>query len=131
MKLEVGKIYWSRGGNKVKILETAVPNVKRVILVMNIRTGDLYFVDNRGYYADYEESLYDLVSEYSPWHDVKVDTPILVRSGEQYLWEKRHFAEFYNNKVYAFNHGKTSWSASADEVAYWEYAKLPQDDIIR
>jgi hypothetical protein len=40
-----------------------------------------------------DDSEYDLF-EYSPWNDVKVDTPILVSNSSPHVWVKRHFAKY-------------------------------------
>ena len=59
------------------------------------------------------------------WSKVKIDIPILVsKDGE--TWFKRYFAQYTDNKVYAWSNGCTSWSC--DEEGYkmvnWKYAKL-------
>lgn len=56
------------------------------------------------------------------WSKVAVDTPILVTHSGIHRWVKRHFAKYENGRVYAWNHGKTSWSG--DRCARWKLAKL-------
>ena len=61
------------------------------------------------------------------WSKVAVDTPILVRDFEyeDEEWEKRHFAQYENGKVYAWGEGCTSWTAyNNSDVTEWEYARL-------
>ena len=67
------------------------------------------------------------------WSKVEVDTPILVRTDESTPWVRRyfakyedgHFAKYENGIVYAWNLGRTSWSATNDkDVSAWPYAKL-------
>lgn len=57
------------------------------------------------------------------WENVPVDTPILVRDNDNAYWEKRHFAEFVNGKIYAWDMGATSFSNINGKVR-WKYAKL-------
>lgn len=61
------------------------------------------------------------------WSKVKVDTPILVKQYEQDEWEKRHFAYFKDERVYAWLCGATSWSADYDgNTTNWNFAKLAE-----
>lgn len=68
---------------------------------------------------DYEEPEVD-------WSKVEVDTPILVREDVEDEWEKRHFAEYDDGNVYAWDSGKTSWSETA--MCVWKYAKLAESE---
>lgn len=60
------------------------------------------------------------------WSKVKVDTPILVRTNEEdwSRWSHRHFAEYRDGTVYAFDDGATSWTSN--EKTGWPYAKLAE-----
>ena len=61
------------------------------------------------------------------WSKVKVDTPILVSDFNEGNWERRHFAFFDNERVYAWISGTTSWSTDNDKEAMsWKYAKLAE-----
>lgn len=61
------------------------------------------------------------------WSKVKVDTPILVKQYEQDEWEKRHFAYFKDERVYAWLCGATSWSADYEgDTTDWNFAKLAE-----
>ena len=61
------------------------------------------------------------------WSKVKVDTPILVKQCEQDEWEKRHFAYFKDERVYAWLCGATSWSADYEgDTTDWNLAKLAE-----
>ena len=61
------------------------------------------------------------------WSEVKVDTPILVKQYEQDEWEKRHFAYFKDERVYAWLCGATSWSADYEgDTTDWNLAKLAE-----
>ena len=69
---------------------------------------------------DCEDDLF----EYSPWHDVKVDTQILV-SNSLLSYVNRHFAKYEDGYVYVWEDGRTSWSTP--HMAVYKYAKLPTD----
>ena len=65
------------------------------------------------------------------WSKVEVDTPILVRDGEDtesatVVWLKRYFAEYKDGLVYAWTNGRTSWNE--DEMYGWQYAKLAENE---
>jgi hypothetical protein len=62
------------------------------------------------------------------WDDVPVDTKILVRSSNTKPWEKRHFAKFENDTVYAWIDGKTSFTVvnTTVDTMCWQHAKLAE-----
>lgn len=77
-----------------------------------------------------------LVSEYKEpiedvdWSKVPVDTPVLIRDGEDQPWCRRYFARYENDRVYVFAYGKNSWSDNGDmDTTPWKYVKLanPED----
>ena len=101
-----------------------------------------FFVDERDYLCPFsprvqvkstcfeeKDQLID-VAEYLgivDWSKVKVDTPILVKQYEQDEWEKRHFAYFKDERVYAWLCGATSWSADYEgDTTDWNLAKLAE-----
>lgn len=57
------------------------------------------------------------------WSKVEVDTPILVSTNGQ-DWIHRHFAEYRDGRVYAFDGGVTSWTSNISTG--WLYAKLAE-----
>lgn len=57
------------------------------------------------------------------WSKVEVDTPILVSTNGQ-DWNHRHFAEYRDGRVCAFDGGTTSWTSNVSTE--WEYAKLAE-----
>lgn len=65
------------------------------------------------------------------WSKVAVDTPILVRDGEEGKWLRRYFANYENGTVYAWECGATSWSSSIGSVRNWEYAKLAESEELK
>ena len=66
------------------------------------------------------------------WSKVKVDTPVLVRDGENNEWQRSYFAKYENGFVYTWIAGATSWTAVGYEkdgnVYRWNYAKLAEDE---
>lgn len=59
--------------------------------------------------------------------EIEDDTPILVKQYEQDEWEKRHFAYFKDERVYAWLCGATSWSADYEgDTTDWNLAKLAE-----
>lgn len=61
------------------------------------------------------------------WSAVKVDTKILVRDINGSIWRRRYFARYENGKVYAFDSGKTSWSANTNHISDyvpWDFAEV-------
>lgn len=63
------------------------------------------------------------------WSKVAVDTPILVRDSEESAWEKRYFAKYEDETVYAWELGRTSWSTfRSDGINAWKMAKLAESE---
>ena len=57
--------------------------------------------------------------------DLKVDTPLLVRSFEGAEWTKRHFAKAVAGRATCWKSGATSWSAEPYATVAWDFWKLP------
>ena len=57
------------------------------------------------------------------WAKVPVDTKVLVRNSKDEEWQRKHFAEYKNGKVFTYDYG-TSWNTSF--ITTWEYAKLAE-----
>ena len=74
---------------------------------------------------EYEEPKVD-------WSKVEVDTPILVRDGENNEWQRSYFAKYEDGFVYTWIAGATSWTAVGYEkggnVYRWNYAKLAESE---
>ncbi len=74
---------------------------------------------------EYEEPKVD-------WSKVEVDTPILVRDGENNEWQRSYFAKYEDGFVYTWIAGATSWTAVGYEkggnVYRWKYAKLAESE---
>ena len=63
------------------------------------------------------------------WSKVEVDTPILVRDRGNKEWNKRYFARYEYETIYAWGGGCTSWTAyDSDDVYAWKYAKLAEQE---
>ena len=66
------------------------------------------------------------------WSKVEVDTPILVRDGENNEWQRFYFAKYEDGFVYTWIAGATSWTAVGYEkggnVYRWNYAKLAENE---
>lgn len=69
------------------------------------------------------------------WSKVKVDTPILVKDGEDGVWLKRYFAKYKDSEIYAFVDGydskslPSSYSHNDDDCSLpWNYAILFEDN---
>ena len=68
--------------------------------------------------------LHEEYEEIVAWDKVAVDTKILVSvSGKN--WEKRYFAKYEYNSVYAWDYGATSYSGK--HCSTWKYAKLYEE----
>lgn len=62
------------------------------------------------------------------WSKVEVDTPILVRDNENEEWNKRYFARYEDETLYAWSDGCTSWTIHRNSVTKWKYAKLAEQE---
>lgn len=61
------------------------------------------------------------------WSKAKVDTPILVKDDCDDKWEKAYFAKYEDEMIYAWNNGRTSFSARNEDDTYiWDCAKLAE-----
>lgn len=61
------------------------------------------------------------------WSKVAVDTPILVKDDYYDKWEKAYFAKYEDEVIYAWNNGRTSFSArDKNDTFIWDRAKLAE-----
>lgn len=59
------------------------------------------------------------------WSKVAIDTPILVKDDCDDKWEKAYFARYEDEMIYAWNNGRTSFSArNKDDTYIWDCAKI-------
>ena len=61
------------------------------------------------------------------WSKMPVDTPILVKDDCDDKWEKAYFAKYEDEMIYAWDNGRTSFSARNKENTFiWDRAKLAE-----
>ena len=61
------------------------------------------------------------------WSKVAVDTPILVKDDCDDKWEKAYFAKYEDEMIYAWDNGRTSFSArNKYDTFVWDRAKLAE-----
>lgn len=117
MKIELGKTYLDFYHNKFRIVSLGGLKGQEVVGVCDaqaiLRSFSLDGI------SDYEAT--NLVSEFDPWTEVKVDTPIWVNSVDG--WVPRHFAKYENGEVYAWSDGATQHTAQV-ALTRWKYATL-------
>lgn len=77
---------------------------------------------------EYEES--ELQKSKVDWNKVPVDTKIYVKECSYGDWSPRYFAKYENGKVYAWSAGGTSWSCGEDDVTFWEYVVLAEEESL-
>ena len=58
------------------------------------------------------------------WNKVPVDTPVYVWNNNYKEKIQRHFANFKDNIIRAFDNGKTSWTEC--NVSYWKHAEIKE-----
>ena len=132
MKIEAGKTYLTREGNKVRIVCDDRKGTHSVIGLMrkssNGNDGVVSFTATGRYHSNNEESKLDLVEEYSFWNNVEVDTPIYVRNSDNNDWLPRYFAKYEDGMVHVWAYGATLFSAGT--IGYmpsYKQAKLAKD----
>lgn len=59
------------------------------------------------------------------WTKVPVDTKIMVKRTRNSEWEKRHFAEFVDGNIFAYDDGRTSFTTN--QVSLWRYVELAEE----
>lgn len=78
----------------------------------------------------YPEKAIEIVMNYEPkvdWTKVPVDTKVLVKDYKSGDWLKRHFAKYEDNKIYAYDDGKSSFTTTEEPVA-WTYGRLYKEN---
>ena len=97
-----------------------------ICICRNMQCGICKFCIGDGCIEKRREWLNSEYVEQVDWSKVPVDTPILVRDSEDEKWYKKHFAK-YDNGIYAWQNGTTSWSADGSDSVPWNHAKLAKD----
>ena len=116
MKIKnVGKKYKAFG--REFTLKTDID--KKILYLVSDDTGEDIQEIYNFYFLLHEE-----YEEIVAWDKVDVDTKILVsEKGKE--WDKRYFAKYEYNKVYAWDYGATSYSSK--HCSSWKYAKLYEE----
>lgn len=71
------------------------------------------------------EHNFDLV-EIVPFADFKIDEPVMVRTGSDTEWQKRHFAGISpEGKPQVWGGGSTSWTAGENAPSAWGQCRRP------
>ena len=107
-----------------------------------IENGTIFFYKNRECISQWsnrvdirstcftEENQQIDIAEYIgivDWSKMPVDTPILVKDDCDDKWEKAYFAKYEDEMIYAWNNGRTSFSArNKDDTFIWDRAKLAE-----
>jgi hypothetical protein len=101
------------------------PNILKSDSCDGLACGACYMLQTIWLLEDYEEPKTD-------WSKVEVDTPVLVRDGENNEWQRSYFAKYEDGFVYTWIAGATSWTAVGYEkggnVYRWNYAKLAESE---
>ena len=104
---------------------------RNIVCCAGLQCSQCEFYENRvGHICDNaklkwaDDEYIELEEKEIDWLEVPVDTPILVRNSTGAFWKKRHFAEYENGGVYAWNDGMTSYTAN--KTTFWSYAKLAE-----
>lgn len=64
------------------------------------------------------------------WSNVAVDTKVYVRDSDSEPWKPRYFAKFEDGKIYTWNDGRSSFTASEPEsTLWWKQGKLAEDTV--
>lgn len=103
-------------------LDFVKPNILKSEDCVDVGCGKCHMLQMIWLLEEYEEP----EEPETDWSKVVIDTPILVRQGENGDWFERHFAKYENGEVYAWVDGQTSWTG-ADKIK-WEYAKLAEGE---
>ena len=101
------------------------PNILKSDSCDGLACGACYMLQTIWLLEDYEEPKTD-------WSKVEVDTPVLVRDGENNEWQRSYFAKYEDGFVYTWIAGATSWTAvgykKGGNVYRWNYAKLAESE---
>ena len=93
-------------------------NTPRVFVVRQGNRDRVYTLTEDLKYCSTAERA--MLTEWSPWMDVPLNTPIWVRHDEFGPWGSAHFADYRDGKVWAFRAGCTSHTTKEKEP--WERA---------
>lgn len=124
----INKIYLTRDGRKARIICTDrdSKDYPVVALIKGLFREDAVYYTTEGKYLTPTKvvSDFDLVSEYSKWDDVAVDTPIIVWNEENSIRHRRYFSHYENGVIHTFPKGTTSWSNTIEDRQTWIYGEV-------
>ena len=120
-KENVGKMYKDNNGDKWEVTKwedsNGIHKEYDIKCVKNRRdiTDDLFLSEIIK--MDFEEVV--------DWGKVSVDTKILI-SGDNKDWDRRHFANYEDGKIYTWIDACTS--STTNQTTSWKYAKLYKEE---
>ena len=79
-------------------------------------------------YNNYNYDLDEVIKRVLGYYIESVSYTHLVRDSQDNKWFRRHFANFKDGVVYAWDDGQTSWSSLGIGKVDWKYAKLAEDE---
>jgi hypothetical protein len=137
IKLEVGKVYLTRGGDKVTVHAVGLNlgSGYTVLATREYTRGAPESIETYAANGNWLTEIHglmkpnDIISEYNPWLAVPVDTKIRVRDHTEESWQPRHFARWdaVANSVRAWDRGCTSYTienAHDGATCNWRYAEV-------
>ena len=96
---------------------------------------NLTFINDEDYIAKIYENTPDGLKliwdrkDFVDWSKVPVDTKVLIK-GYCGDWLNRYFAKYENGKIYTWDCGATSWSATSNKaISEWDEVKLAKQYI--
>ena len=119
-KENVGKVYKDSDGREWEVIEPYMS------CEYDLRSKVGYLITDSLIVSEIAKLDFEETEEIIDWSKVQVDTKILVKEYKNKDWVKRYFAKFDGN-IYAWNNGKTSFTALENEKTAWKYAKLYEE----
>ena len=119
-KENVGKVYKDSEGREWEVIEPYMS------CEYDLRSKVGYLITDSLIVSEIAKLDFEETEEIIDWSKVQVDTKILVKEYKNNDWVKRYFAKFDGN-IYAWNNGKTSFTALENEKTAWKYAKLYEE----
>ena len=119
-KENVGKVYKDSEGREWEVIELYMS------CEYDLRSKVGYLITDSLIVSEIAKLDFEETEEIIDWSKVQVDTKILVKEYKNNDWVKRYFAKFDGN-IYAWNNGKTSFTALENEKTAWKYAKLYEE----
>jgi hypothetical protein len=125
LKIEAGKFYANRNGEKGRIVCIDAPEPKYPV-IGHYDTGDIITFTLKGKYrATITTSPQDLVAEWQePRLEFRLDEPCYVRETSEHPWVAQHFSHYTaQGEPRTFKGGKTSWTSSGGDTTQWTFIR--------